>query len=376
MRVLYVSSPLEHNFGGGEKFIRTLIQALKDDEHEFLGGSRGLYDVFRELGKPATLATAGFEPVTPKNLLLAPVSFCLGFLHFLRFFGHFNQADVIVSPTSFTETFFVLPWVHLILGKKIVFVIQNNHCPKAIFANPLRPVLLWLWRRHQVIFMSHSQMQEWREKGVYTENCQVIHHGISLPTQWLSLHLGEPVRLGFLARIHEEKGLGTLLNAMAGWRPKVKVVLDIAGTGPDLEATQNLQNSLTFHSNIDIQWVGFKADPDEFYADLDLFVFPSRRESFGLVVIEAWAHGVPVLCSDIPVFQELKSMQLSPADRSLIFETDQHKQMIAKLDEFLAKLDEFRNLAVRKEIRRTVEQKFNLVRMADDYRQVFLGSKQ
>ena len=41
------------------------------------------------------------------------------------------------------------------------------------------------------------------------------------------------------------------------------------------------------------------------YRSMDLFVFPSRGEAFGLPPLEAGLTRTPILLSDIPVFQEL-----------------------------------------------------------------------
>ena len=40
------------------------------------------------------------------------------------------------------------------------------------------------------------------------------------------------------------------------------------------------------------------------YAAADVFAFPSVKEGFGLVVLEAMAADVPVVTSDLPVFRE------------------------------------------------------------------------
>ena len=50
-----------------------------------------------------------------------------------------------------------------------------------------------------------------------------------------------------------------------------------------------------------VDWLGI-VPPDrmaEVYRDADLFIFPTRYESFGLVVIEAMAAGLPVIVSDV-----------------------------------------------------------------------------
>jgi len=50
-----------------------------------------------------------------------------------------------------------------------------------------------------------------------------------------------------------------------------------------------------------VEWLGI-VPPDgmaEVYRDADLFLFPTRYESFGLVVIEAMAAGLPVIVSDV-----------------------------------------------------------------------------
>ena len=56
----------------------------------------------------------------------------------------------------------------------------------------------------------------------------------------------------------------------------------------------------------DLFLAGTVSDPqiDSLYRAADVFTFPSVKEGWGLVVLEAMAAGVPVITSDLPVFRE------------------------------------------------------------------------
>lgn len=104
------------------------------------------------------------------------------------------------------------------------------------------------------------------------------------------------IRLLFLSRIDEKKGLDVLFNALAmvniPWR------LSIAGDG-DPKYISELK-SLAEEKQIGqhIKWLGFRqADKFDAYAAHDLFVLPSHNENFGNVVIESLSMGTPVLVS-------------------------------------------------------------------------------
>jgi glycosyltransferase involved in cell wall biosynthesis len=100
------------------------------------------------------------------------------------------------------------------------------------------------------------------------------------------------ITVGMAGRLVPQKRLDLPLKALNGYSGRMKIRLLIAGEGPQktkLERIVRTPNPL-----IEIRFLGHVSDMVSFYDALDLFVLPSREESFGLVVLEAFDRGVPV----------------------------------------------------------------------------------
>lgn len=56
-----------------------------------------------------------------------------------------------------------------------------------------------------------------------------------------------------------------------------------------------------------VEWSSFVSDQElrEYFKNAKAFIFPSTYEGFGLPLLEAMCFGIPVICSDIPVFREI-----------------------------------------------------------------------
>lgn len=106
---------------------------------------------------------------------------------------------------------------------------------------------------------------------------------------------GRPVAL-FVGRVAHEKNIGFLLEAMShAIRHRPDLLLVIAGEGPALGALQRQTRTLNLEDHI--RFVGYldrKQELPDCYAAADLFVFASRTETQGLVLLEAMAAGLPV----------------------------------------------------------------------------------
>ena len=101
-----------------------------------------------------------------------------------------------------------------------------------------------------------------------------------------------PVVFGTAGRLSKAKGIETLIEAAALIpRDKVDIRFRIAGSGWEpFQALASRQGVADL-----FEFIGWTDDMDGFYDSLDVFCLPSEKESFGLVLIEAMARGLPVI---------------------------------------------------------------------------------
>jgi glycosyltransferase involved in cell wall biosynthesis len=107
-------------------------------------------------------------------------------------------------------------------------------------------------------------------------------------------------RFLFMGRIHPSKGIRLIID-LAKRSPSPDFSYRICGQGhPSYEAEVR-----TLLQGTHTEWLGF-ASHDKAFESVDWLVVPSLwGEPFGRVVIEAFAHGVPVIASDGGAFPEL-----------------------------------------------------------------------
>jgi glycosyltransferase involved in cell wall biosynthesis len=144
-----------------------------------------------------------------------------------------------------------------------------------------------------------------------------IDHGFATKTTDLSraearVSLGLPadvVMLGCVARLHPAKNQGAairLLPLERDWH------LALAGQGADRARLVSLATSLGVADRVHLTGELSVDQIAVFLRSLDVFVFPTRAETFGLAVVEAAQAGVPVVANDIEVMREVLAVDGDP----------------------------------------------------------------
>jgi phosphatidylinositol alpha-mannosyltransferase len=112
-------------------------------------------------------------------------------------------------------------------------------------------------------------------------------------------------RILFVGRLHERKGFPTLVSAfgiLAADRDDVRLV--VAGDGDDRAAIERLPAAA--RERVTMLGAVRNEDLPPYHAACDVFVAPSvGGESFGMILVEAMAAGLPVVASDIPGYDEV-----------------------------------------------------------------------
>ena len=114
---------------------------------------------------------------------------------------------------------------------------------------------------------------------------------------------GKTLRLIYVGRLIEEKGVQTILQAL-GYLRDADCRLTIVGDGDYRAPLQAIAKELDIDSRV--QFLGTRDDVPELLADSDVFVHvPDCAEGFGIAVVEALASGLICVCNDRGALPEI-----------------------------------------------------------------------
>jgi glycosyltransferase involved in cell wall biosynthesis len=155
----------------------------------------------------------------------------------------------------------------------------------------------------QVACPSRATLEDLADHGFDPESLFVVGRGVKshlfhpkfrnedLRSRW---DAGRPHKLLYVGRISEEKNLDCLVYSfqqLCQHRDDTQLV--VVGDGPYLDTMKSKLNGFP------VVFTGKKTGEElhEIYASCDLFVFPSETDTFGVVLMEAQASGLPVMVS-------------------------------------------------------------------------------
>ncbi len=140
--------------------------------------------------------------------------------------------------------------------------------------------------------------------------------------------------IGMMSRFSPGKGHEEFLFAARELNKKYKdikyLVVGEASRGEN-EYEERIKRTAEEYNIKNIIFSGFRSDTPEVLAAMDIFVFPSHAEAFGIALVEAMSMGIPSVCSgsdgvlDIAVDKET----------SLLFEKKNAQDLTGKIEQLI-----------------------------------------
>lgn len=212
-----------------------------------------------------------------------------------------------VRPDIVVDTQNGLPFLsRLVYGRRTVVLVHHCHREQWPVAGPVMSRIGWfvesrlsprLHRRNQYVTVSLPSARDLAELGVQSERIAVVRNGVdAAPEHTLAVPRSETPRVVVLSRLVPHKQIEDALDAVARLRTRVPDVhLDVLGDGwwaqrlVDHAARLGISDAVTFHGHVD------DATKHAVLQRSWVHVLPSRKEGWGLSVVEAAQHGVPTI---------------------------------------------------------------------------------
>jgi glycosyltransferase involved in cell wall biosynthesis len=163
----------------------------------------------------------------------------------------------------------------------------------------------WFYSQMDTIFApSLASRMNLIDHGINPDRIKFIPWGVDMDrfdekrrdqSVWDKFGVRDKLKFLYAGRISKEKNLDILAEAFIKLcKERDNIVLVMAGDGPYRE---ELEKHLADYPAL---FLGYLTHQDlaNYYASSDVFVFPSTTDTFGNVIIEALASGLPVIVSD------------------------------------------------------------------------------
>jgi len=225
-----------------------------------------------------------------------------------RLIGARARFDIVHAQQLYSPTL-IGALAKRLLGKPLVVrVTASGHMGEVgeIGRLPFRQLRQWAFGQvDRVVVLSETMKREVMQLGFSKSQVVVIPNAVALPPEPVQPPpcAGRTFRLLYVGRLSTEKSLETMLeaaNLLAGRGIAVEVRL-VGGPAVGRDSTAALQALAGgLREAVTVVFVGHVDDVATEYEGAHAFVLPSMSEGMSNSLLEAMAHGMVCLVSDIP----------------------------------------------------------------------------
>lgn len=302
MKTIFIAQEVYSNFGGIQKFNSRFIDALNN---------KNLKETIEEI----VVIIKNDNPTKQKNKNLRG--------KILQFDGNFLK--------------FLLASLHESISSETIIIGHINLLPIGVFAKILNPKIKIVLIIHGIEAWGDRRFRKftWRDRFMidyfvskilsvsnYTaekilkntsfskKNIILFPNVIDAPKKWVEYSQERTGRnlltVTRLSDSEKQKRVDIIIKAL----PEIKIKypdihLHIVGDGNLKKDLAVLSESLGVHSNITFHGRASNETLNNLYNKSDIFVLPSEKEGFGIVYLEAWKAGLPVVAARATAIPEV-----------------------------------------------------------------------
>lgn len=215
------------------------------------------------------------------------------------------QPDVVFSHSG-RSTALTRKAVAQIKNKKF-FIVAVNH---SMNVKRSIGVDLILSVNKEILFKTIELGQD-ETKSFVMHNATDVSDALEFAPK-IDLQKKEEIVIGVIGRFDKIKSFDVAIHALKKLQKLAtqqklnkKFILRIAGSGPEEEFLRSLVRKLNLEGSVEfLSWVENKKS---FFDSIDIFLLTSRRETFGLVLLEAMKFCKPIISTDVDGPREIVS---------------------------------------------------------------------
>jgi glycosyltransferase involved in cell wall biosynthesis len=229
----------------------------------------------------------------------------------------------------------------LVFGRRVAILVHHCHREQWPGAGRLVGRLGWLvesrlspWmhRHNQYVTVSLPSARDLADLGIDPRQIAVVRNGLDeVPAQTLTASKSLTPRVVVLSRLVPHKQIEDALDAVAILRRRLPdLTLDVVGGGwwharlLERATRLGISDAVTFHGHVDE--IRKHAVVQECWVQL----LPSRKEGWGLAVLEAAQHGVPTIG-----YRSSGGLTDSIVDGVTGILVDDHDELVDRLEQLL-----------------------------------------
>lgn len=136
----------------------------------------------------------------------------------------------------------------------------------------------------------------------------------------------------YIGSLIRRKGVDILIKAFLKVKKNIlNLKLKIAGEGPEKGKLMELVNELKISDSVSFLGIVRGREKIQLLNDAILLACPSRREPFGIVVLEGFASGIPVIASRVGGIPDI----IKDGENGVLIEPENPEQLAEKIELFI-----------------------------------------